>query len=103
MTTARYTITSGLAGCYLPNSASAPQAYHSRRELADAIRAEIEYQSFPKSAFAQAQVRNLWRKIVHVDSASSMHFSIEHGAYEIAFHGMTQEEFDAAEAQGEWS
>jgi len=87
----------------MPNSVSAPQAYHSRRELADAIREEIECQGFPKSAFAQAQVRNLWRKIVHADNASSMHFSIEHGAYEIAFHGMTEEEFDEAEAQGEWA
>ena len=103
MVIARYTITSGLSGCYMPNNVSNAQAYKTRKELADAIRSEIECQDFPKSAFNQVRIRNLWSKIVYADSASSMHFSIEHGAFEIAFHGMTEEEYNDSIAQEEYA
>ena len=101
MVIARYTITSGLSGCYMPDNVSSPMVFTSRKELAAAIRAEIEYQDFPKSSFAQVRIRDLWRKIARIGSASSMHFSIDHGAREIAFHGMTEDECNESLAEFE--
>lgn len=94
---ARYTVTSGLAGCYMPDSVSGPLAFSTRAELADFIRYEIEAQEFPKSSFAQAHIRGIWRRIAKFGS-SVQHFSIEHNGREIAFHGLTEEEFEQAEA-----
>ena len=98
---ARYSITTGLSGCYMPDSASGPFICHSRRELADAIRAEIEFQGFPAASFAQAKLRRLWGFIAR-NGSSVAHFSIEHGAHEIAFHGLTEEEAETMERESEF-
>ncbi len=93
MTIARYSITTGLAGCYLPNGGPYLMTARTRGELADSIREEITGQGFPKATFAQANIKELWGRIKRHGS-SCQHFSIEHGAYEIAFHGLTEEEAD---------
>ena len=90
---ARYTITSGLAGCYMPDSISGPREYTSRKALADAIRYEIEFQDWPANLFREVRIRNLWAHIKRHGS-SRAHFSIQHGAHEIAFHGLTEEEYN---------
>ena len=96
---ARYTITSGLAGCYMPDSNSGPQEYTTRKALADAIRYEIEFQDWPASLFREVRIRDLWRHIVRHGS-SSAHFSIQYAAHEIAFHGLTEEEYNE-QSEGE--
>ena len=95
---ARYAVTTGLAGCYMPNASYGPIYCATRRELADAIRSEIEAQEFPASTFGQARLRRLWGFIARHGS-STAHFSIQHGAYEIAFHGLTEAEAEAMEAE----
>lgn len=97
---ARYAITSGLSGCYLPDSSGGPVICGTRRELADAIRYEIEFQGFPASTFNQVGIRNLWQFICR-NGSSVAHFSVDHGAYEIAFHGLTEEEAEQMEAESE--
>jgi hypothetical protein len=97
---ARYTITSGLAGCYMPGSNSGPQEYTSRKELADAIRYEIESQDWPAYLFREVCIRNLWAHIKRYGS-SSAHFRIQHGAHEIAFHGLTEEEYSEQSREDE--
>lgn len=96
---ARYSVSTGLAGCYMPNSVSCPMAFSTRRELAEAIRYEIAAQDFPKSTFAQVNIQRLWALIRHAKSSSSYHFSIEHKGFEIAFHGLTVEEFEQMEQE----
>lgn len=96
-TPARYAITTGLSGCYMPNSSYGPCEFTTRGELADAIRAEIDHQEFPKATFGQANIRRLWSAIQHVGSASSYHFTIEHNGNEIAFHGLTEAEAEEME------
>jgi hypothetical protein len=95
---ARYSVTSGLAGCYMPDNHSGPFSAATSKELADAIRCEIEMAEFPKSAIRQVRLRRLWRYIANHGS-SVAHFSIQHAGREIAFHGLTESEFAQAESE----
>lgn len=97
---ARYSVTFGLAGCYMPDSVSGPYAFATRKELADFIRYELGFYDMPKSAFGQVRIRNLWDHIARHGS-SVAHFSIHHGANALEFHGLTEDEFDAMEAENE--
>lgn len=90
---ARYTVTSGLAGCYLPDSASGPMEFHTRKALASYIREELTSHDFPEHLFASVGIRGLWNWISRHGS-SIAHFRIEHKGREIAFHGLTEDEFN---------
>ena len=97
---ARYAVTSGLAGCYLPDNHSGPMLFATRRELADAIRYELEWQEFPKSAIRQVSLCRVWSHIARHGS-STAHFSFTHKGREIAFHGLTESEFEQMEAEAD--
>lgn len=94
----RYSISFGLAGCYLPDSVSGPLVGHTRRSLVDTIKAEIEAYDLPKTSIRQVPVRDLWAHIKRHGS-SVAHFSIRHGDNVLSFHGLTEAE--AAEAEAE--
>lgn len=96
---ARYSVTNGLAGCYMPDNVSTMEFY-SRRQLADFIRYEIELLDWPANKFAEANLKNVWRHIARWGS-SSAHFSIHHKGYELAFHGLTDEEYTQATQEEE--
>jgi hypothetical protein len=91
---ARYIVTNGLAGCYLPDNHSGPMEFTSRRELAEFIRHELEYLEFPASLFAEVNIRRLWRFIQNHGS-STAHFSLHHKGYALEFHGLTEDEAKA--------
>lgn len=95
---ARYAISHGLAGCYLPDNQSGPIIVHTRRDLANAIRSELEAYEMPASLFRQVRLLQLWRHIVRHGS-SVAHFSLEHGGYSLTFHGLTEEEATAMEGE----
>lgn len=97
---ARYTVTNGLAGCYMPDCHHGAIEFTTRKALADYIRYEIESLEFPANTFAQANLRNVWRHIARYGS-SSAHFSIQHNGYELAFHGLTDAEFEQAQAEND--
>ena len=94
---ARYAITSGLAGCYMPDNGPSAIQCDTRRELANAIRYELEFLEFPKSAIRQISLRNIWGHIAR-HGPSVAHFSIQHKGREVAFHGLTDAEFEQAQA-----
>lgn len=94
--TAQYSVTIGLSGCYMPDAHYGATEFRTRGELADYIRHEIEFQEFPKNSYAQVKIMRLWRYIQRYGS-SSAHFSIEHDGREIAFHGLTNAEYEAAQ------
>lgn len=96
--TAQYTVTYGLAGCYMPDSVIGPLEFATRRELADFIRSELEFFDMPASLFRDVNIRKLWG-MIQTFGSSVMHFSLRHGANELAFHGLTQAEFDAGEEE----
>lgn len=96
--TAQYTVTYGLSGCYMPDSVSGPMEFTTRRELADFIRSELEVYDMPASLFRDVNIRRLWSHIARSGS-SVAHFSLRHGANELAFHGITNAEFEAAQEE----
>lgn len=97
---ARYSVTFGLRGCYMPDSCSGPYVFSTRRDLAEHIRSEIESYDLPKSLFREVRMRNLWAHIKRHGS-STAHFSLHHGANALEFHGLTEEEFNEQEAQND--
>lgn len=93
--TAYYTITNGLAGCYMPDHNSGPVFATSRKMLADIIRYEIERLDWPASMFKEVKIRRLWSFIAR-NGSSVAHFGLQREGYELAFHGLTEDEFNAA-------
>lgn len=90
---ARYSVSFGLEGCYLPDSHGGVYECHTRKELADIIRGEMQTYDLPKSLFAGVKIRRLW-SFIKQHGSSSAHFSIYHKGYSLAFHGLTEEEFN---------
>ena len=82
----------------MPDNVSGPYEFATRKHLAQAIRAELEYQDWPASLFREVKIRDLWR-FIQRHGSSSAHFSISYRAHEIAFHGLTEEEFRNANEQ----
>jgi hypothetical protein len=103
MVNAYYKTGFGLAGCYLDDNQGGAQCFTTRRELADAIRYELDMYEFPKSAFAEVGIRRLWSVIANAKSASSFTFYIHHGAHVLTFYGLTEREYLEDRAYGESS
>lgn len=83
----------GLAGCYLDDSQGSPQCYTRRKDLARAIRADLEWLDWPASCIREVPLRRLWGLIKHARSASSFTFYIHHGAHVLTFYGLTEREY----------
>lgn len=92
---ARYTVTFGLRGCYIPDSVSGPFEAATRKALADDIREYLRVYDLPASLFREVKIRRLWAFIKRHGS-STAHFGLHHGANALEFHGLTEEEFNAA-------
>lgn len=101
MVRAYYKTGFGLAGCYLDDSQGGAQCFTTRRELAAAIRYELEWLEWPKACFAEVGLRRLWGLIVNAGSASSYTFHIHHGANVLTFYGLTEREYLEDLATGE--
>jgi hypothetical protein len=93
---ARYAITYGLSGCYLPDSHGGCFEAPTRRDLAGFIRAELEQYDMPASLFEDVKIRRLWGFISRHGS-SSAGFELSHAGYSLSFHGLTQDEYRAAQ------
>ena len=91
----------GLTGCYLDDSQGGAQEFNTRRELANAIRYELEVYDFPASCFAEVNIRRLWSAIRFAKSASSYTFHIHHGANVLTFYGLTEREYLEDRATGD--
>lgn len=94
--TARYAVTFGLSGCYMPDSHLGAHEFTRRRDLVAFLRDALRDYDMPASALRSVRVRRLWRFIARHGS-SSAHFSVTHGGHELAFHGLTKDEYLAAE------
>lgn len=97
-TIARYSVTSGLRGLYMPDNYSGPFLATTRRELMSQIRSELEMADFPKSAIRQIKARRLW-SFIKRHGSSTAHFAIYHQDREVSFHGLTEEEYTAQESE----
>lgn len=90
---ARYSITYGLRGCYMPGSQMGPYEFTTRKELADYIRTELTSFDMPARLFREVNLRRLWGFIKRHGS-SQAHFALHHGHNALEFHGLTEEEFN---------
>jgi len=97
---ARYSITTGLHGLYMPDSYIGPFEVNTRKELMAEIRYALEFAEFPKSCIREVKATRLWGFIKRHGS-SQAHFNIVHKGREIAFHGLTQEEYQQSVADAE--
>jgi hypothetical protein len=91
----------GLAGCYLDDSQGGAMEFNRRRDLAEAIRYELEAYGLPASLLREVSLRRLWRAIVNAKSASSFTFHLHHGAHVLTFYGLTEHEYLEDRANGE--
>lgn len=89
---ARYAVTFGLTGCYMPDSHEGAHEFHTRRDLAAFIRGELEVFDLPRSLFREVRINRLWAFIKR-NGSSSAHFSLTHNGHSLSFHGLTEEEF----------
>lgn len=96
---ARYIVTNGLAGCYMPDTNHGAIEFTRRRDLAQYIRDELSYLDMPASLFHDVRITKLWQ-FIQRNGSSCAHFRLEHNGYELAFHGLTDEEF-FNESEGE--
>jgi len=87
-----YKVGFGLAGCYLDDNQGSPLRFTTRRELAEAIRYELDFYDFPKTCFGEVNIKRLWSAIKRAKSASSCTFHIHHKAHVITFSGLTRRE-----------
>ena len=97
---ARYAVTFGLAGCYLPNSGPNLTIAHTRRDLANYIRDELRNYDLPMSLFNDVHITRLWH-IIKRHGSSSAHFSLYHKQYSLCFSGLTEAEASELEASEE--
>lgn len=91
---ARYSVTFGLSGCYMPDSHEGAHEFHTRAELASFIRSELQVFDMPASLFRDVRISRLW-SFIQRNGSSSAHFRLCHGANELAFSGLTADEFNA--------
>ena len=88
-TCARYSVSFGLAGCYMPDSYSGVYECRTRGELANIIRAELETYSMPASLLREVRLRRLWAHIKRYGS-SSLDINLHHRGYVLSFVGLTE-------------
>lgn len=88
----RFYLSTGLSGCYLPDSGHTYEAT-TRRELVSIVRHELEYQEFPKSKIAEFNLRQLWRNVQRYKSGSSVHTYANHKGRTMSLSGLTDKEY----------
>jgi hypothetical protein len=96
MNTARYAVTFGLRGCYMPDSNSGPVEFTTRAALASFIRSELQTFDLPAYLFNEVRIRKLWG-FIQRHGSSTAHFALYHGDNALEFHGLTAEEFEQEE------
>lgn len=89
---ARYAVTFGMDGCYMPDSHDGAWEFTSARDLASFIKGELEAYDMPACLFREVGFRRLW-KFIKARGSSCAHFSLCHGGYSLSFHGLTEDEY----------
>ena len=95
---ARYSVSYGLSGCYMPDSVSFGMEFTRRRDLAQFIRDELEFYDMPACLFREVNVRRLWQAIMRHGS-SSYGFYLDHKENVLHFHGLTEDEFNESQEE----
>jgi hypothetical protein len=98
---ARYSVYSGLAGCYMPDYHSGPHFFNRRKDLAAHIRYELEWRDWPANLIREVNLTRLW-SFIKSNGSSSAHFKIYYKSEVLAFNGLTEAEYqEMAESNDE--
>lgn len=89
---ARYAVTFGLEGCYMPDCNDGAFEFRSAREFSAFIKGELENYDMPKRLFREVNFRDLWR-FIQSRGSSCAHFSLCHKGYSLSFYGLTEDEY----------
>lgn len=95
---ARYAVTFGLAGCYMPDSHGGQYEVTTRKELASVIRDQLSLYDLPARLIREVKLRRLWGFIKRHGS-STAHFNLYHGSNVLSFQGLTEDEFAQMEQE----
>lgn len=90
---ARYAVTYGLLGCYMPDSGPDTVAFSTRRDMAAYLRSELAFYEMPLRLLRDVRLRRLWGFISR-NGSSVAHFSLEHKGCSLRFDGLTEEEWN---------
>jgi hypothetical protein len=93
MKPARYAVTLGLSGCYMPDTYFGAFEVTRRRDLAQAIRDYVRMSDMPASLMRDIKITRLW-SFIKQHGSSTAHFRLVHKGYELAFHGLTEDEYN---------
>lgn len=96
----RYSVTYGLRGCYMPDSATGPYTGTTRRELANLVRDMLDMYGMPRCRFNDANIKAKWPYIARHGS-SQAHFYLYDGGNVLSFHGLTHDEAEQMEKENE--
>ena len=77
-----------------------PMQFDTRKQFAWFIRNELQSLNWPANMIEQVGIRRLWRHIANHGS-SVAHFRLQREGYELAFHGLTDQEYHDANAEEE--
>ena len=106
-TTCYFTLTSGLQGCYMPDSHWGPHAVSRRKDLIAAVRDTLEMlldqegDRAVSSCMREVNWTKLWSQAKRYGT-SSIHFCISTGEHTmLEFHGLTEDEFNEAEKEND--
>jgi hypothetical protein len=94
---AYYAVTYGMAGCYLPNTCDS-SSFATRGEMANAIKADLSLYDMPVSLFRDVHIRKLWG-FIQRHGSSTAHFALHHKGMVLQFHGLTEDEYNARQAE----
>jgi hypothetical protein len=92
-TIARYAVTFGLSGCYMPDSHFGTFEIVRRSDLAAVIRNYIRLADLPASLMRDVKITRLW-SFIKQHGSSTAHFRLVYKGYELAFHGLTEDEYN---------
>ena len=89
----------GLAGCYMPDSHYGSYHVTTRKALIAYVKDALAFYDMPASCIHQVKWRErVWPHCKH-HGASSLHFDITHKGNALHFGGLTEEEYEAANAE----
>ena len=95
----KFVVHSGMRD-YMPNYSSGPHFAHTRRELVEILKNELDMLNYPANRIRDFSIRNIWRFIQNVGSGSSVHLICQdHNGEALQVCGLTDEEADAMEAE----
>ncbi len=98
----RFTILSGLPGCYMPDYHGGAYEATTRREFVGIVRSNLEMLDYPANRIHDFGVRAMWRAIQKFKSGCAVNSSCEsHNGERLEIVGLTAWDYDAMQTESD--